>query len=183
MCPFCSGMRYKLEAWEKDRTANPCSCAACSNADSPWRQASKSPSDHRGAVTCGKIPHRGLELPSQPSVTPEFVHLKCSTLPKTHKVDGEEVSYTYPEHINPCEQCGWGKIAPSDCAYAASNEPVTWTEKQDGMGPDGEAIYCDYIGTRRELVEAIQRDSPQVDLVRGVHNIHKILSLSYNYIY
>jgi hypothetical protein len=121
--------------------------------------ASKSISHVRRSFTCGKVAHPGLELPSEPGIVPEFVELKCSLWSKTRKgVRGQTESYTYPEHIGQCSECGWKKVAPENCPIEMSDEPVTWTAKQDGMGPKGEAVYCDYNGTRRELVEAIQRE-------------------------
>ena len=41
-----------------------------------------------------------------------------------------------------------------------SEDPVTWTEKQDNVGQNKEMIYADKTGTRRELLEAIRRDGP-----------------------
>jgi hypothetical protein len=168
MCPYCAGFKYKLEAWEKIRSSSEntfgsCDCVECEDPSGKWRTASESPSDVRKSFTCGKSPHEGLELPSQPGVVPEFVKLGCSLLSKTRKGSGgESESYTYPEHIELCGACGWDKIAPSNCPVDMSDEPVTWTQKQDGMGPKGESIYCDYTGTRRELVEAIRCDLSQV---------------------
>ena len=165
-CPYCSGFRYKLEAWERFRNAlkctEECSCAECQDLNSPWRLASKSPSHYRAAMTCGKVPHEGVALPSTPGVVPVFVPLACSLLPKTRKMDGKDVPYTYPEHIEKCPKCGWESVAPTDCPVDMSEDPVTWTEKQEGMGPNGESVYCDKTGTRRELLEAIRRDGPQV---------------------
>jgi len=169
MCPYCSGFRYKLEAWESFRSAlkctDSCSCAPCQDLESPWMQASKSPSHYRAAMTCGKVEHHGLELPSSPDVIPKFVRLGCSLLPKTRKVGSTDKSYTYPEHIPLCTECGWDAVAPTDCPVDMSDKPVTWTEKQEGKGPNGEAVYCDKTGPRRELLEAIRRDGPQVAII------------------
>jgi hypothetical protein len=166
MCPYCSGFRYKLEAWQSFRSALKCTescfCAPCQDPGSPWRQASKSPSDYRAAMTCGKVAHPGLELPSSPDVTPSFVRLECSLLPKTRKVGGTNEPYTYPEHTNLCTECGWDAVAPPNCPVDMSDKPVTWTEKQEGKGPNGEAVYCDKTGTRRELLEAIRREGRKV---------------------
>ena len=68
-----------------------------------------------------------------------FVPLACSLLPKSKKVNGTSVGYTYPKHIDKCTKCGWEAVAPRDCPIEMSDDPVTWTEKQDGMGPNGGA--------------------------------------------
>ena len=95
--------------------------------------------------------------------------LECSLLEKTRKgEDGADVTYTFPEHIDQCGERGWSKIAPSGCSVDMSDETVIWTQKQDGMGPNGESIYCDYEGTRRELVEA-KKSLLSAQTINGIH--------------
>lgn len=162
-CPYCTGFRYKLEAVQEYRNklskSDECECSQCVYG-SPWLTAFESPSRFRDAMTCGKIPFPGLESPSRPDDTPMLNMLECSLLPKTRKGGGggQDEHFTYPENIVKCTKCGWDAVAPTDCPIDMSNDPVTWTEKQDGMGPEGEAVYCDRVGTRRELMECIRSD-------------------------
>ena len=42
-----------------------------------------------------------------------------------------------------------------------SSKKCEWLEKQEGLGPKGEAVWAPRTGTRAELMEAIREDGPR----------------------
>jgi len=169
LCPVCTGFRMKLQGWKKMRdearkTEN-CDCPECVDG-SAYRRASESSSDWRVSSTCGKVAHPGLENPAD-GLTPQLNLLRCSLLPRVMTArrkqelgaaDGTADYYPYYAG-GPCPECGWDSFAPADCPVEMNPEKTcTWTEKQEGMGPKGEAIYCSKTGTRRELMAAIKAE-------------------------
>ena len=163
ICPVCTGHKFRLEAWDKMRndarkTEPNCACPQCLHG-TKWRSASLNTSAWREASTCGKTLFVDLENPADGS-TPRFNHLRCSLLPKKMSNkrkrelgipdDDTRLDHYPPYAGDPCSHCGWESFAPANCPIEMSDTPCTWTELQE-KGPNGEAIYCDYVGTRKEL--------------------------------
>jgi hypothetical protein len=117
VCPMCVEFRYLLKAWHTQRQvwhqATPCRCSGCQGPRwvsrlqlisnnklccfrryQAYRRASKSVSDFRRAISCGRVPQPHLTLPYLPEEVPEFYPLACC---------GSKT----PKHVTQCTVCGW----------------------------------------------------------------------------
>ena len=111
VCPMCVEFRYLLKAWHTQRQvwhqATPCRCSGCQGPQlisnnklccfrryQAYRRASKSVSDFRRAISCGRVPQPHLTLPYLPEEVPEFYPLACC---------GSKT----PKHVTQCTVCGW----------------------------------------------------------------------------
>jgi len=168
ICPICTGFRYKLQAWDKvrkvARKTEVCICPECVEG-SKWFSASENSSAWRAASTCGKVSHSDLENPED-GMTPMLNQLRCSLLPKRMTSQrkrelgaADGASDWYPPYAGaPCSLCGWSAFAPASCSVEMSDAPCAWVELQKDKGPNGEAVYCEKTGTRRELLQLIKTE-------------------------
>lgn len=106
----------------------------------------------RAALTCAKEPYESLRLPSA-AEPPYFTPLRCSLQPREREQRDRTFTEYYPFSVTKCDKCGWAAIVPEDCPFHFSDAPCTWFEQQD---VDGENIFLEKTGTRRELMGKIK---------------------------
>ena len=57
--------------------------------------------------------------------------------------------------------CAWDAFAPADCTVDMSDALFSWMELQADAGPNGEAVYSEVTGTRKELLRRIKIAGPK----------------------